>query len=753
MPYDMKFDLGSLVATCFTQINETAGLEGVSDHEVLDLKKYGFTYKFSVAQTPYKIADGESVVDQQQEIECTEDGIVSTVKDDEGNYVKARVGRMPIVRVDLMHGENIVTRAFIKLVITGEERQADYTENATVLDEVLGCPDKVVNNQITEDALQAIYDALHIDAAEFWAVYGVEEFTTKVLKNGKENTVIPAPVVDVANKTITWSMTHEQAGEIGRPSSVIETYITLTDHRVLSALPQHITFKFVVNFTLPEPVVTSEIQDIYWLDGTALRANVNIPESITDVAKNCYFRTPIALQPWKTLTATNLPCAATDLYNFRVSKVYTLDEDGNKVPVNTENGVFVSNKDGNPIDAVLADAVPTTEFYINLDKSDDAVKVALNSEFGLYADVEWYATAQSGDEFVLKTFLVSFIRPLNFTLPTDLEVTDAVTGGDVVAFQDKAMLTDWRNEVVFGPEYNNVVRTKYDWIKACTPADHAEFQPSYQKELTPASFSLETKTIKLNDEEVYYVATYQLNQNAEVIAWFNKYGDAPLIVTWDKIAPKVEYRPKGTWNTVSTITGEGRTESEAKANARAKVNELNSHYLDGTTTCGYSAELIGTESKVSTPATEITVVTNVIYTPATYVTVEGGFVYSPCNPKPGPAVNGEVYTEGQRIGCWMYQKYQYEEVQTVPGQYWDFYGEINPYVTLDIESAWTSLEKGKFPSGAELIQTGNTVKYVNVMSPIHYEYYIYIPASIKYGWGTLNQTLTIKVNPVGTIAK
>lgn len=752
MPYDKDFDLGSLVATCLNYEIWTNGLEGESEHEALNLEKYGLTYRFSVAKSPYEITDLESVVDQQKEIVCLDSlkGIFGTVKvkDAEGKdvYATARVGRMPIVRVDLMHGDNIVTRAFIKLVITGK-RQADYTENAEVLSAVLGCPDKVVENEITEDALQAIYDALHIDAAEFWAVYGVEDFKTEVLKNDKKNTDIPAPIVDVAKKTITWSMTHEQAGKIGNGAKIVTT-VTLTDKRVLSALPKHITFKFEVNFTLPKPVVSSEIQDIYWKDSTALKANVNVPLSTTDVAENCKFSTPIALQPWKTLTATNLPCAATDLYNFRVSKVYTLDENGNTVPVNTTNGVFVT-----PTNGVLAASVPKTEYYIKLDKSDDAVKVALNSEFGLYAEVEWYATAQSGDEFVLKTFLVSFIRPLNFTLPTGLEVTDAVTGGDVVAFQDKAMLTDWRGEVVFGPEYNNVVLTDYFWNKVCSPADHAEYQPSYQKELTKASFSLETETIKLNDEEVYYVATYQLNQNAEVIAWFNKYGDAPLIVTWDKIAPKVEYRPKGTWNTVGTITGEGRTESEAKANARAKVNELNSHYLDGTTTCGYSAELIGTESKVSTPATEITVVTNVIYTPATYVTVEGGFVYSPCNPKPGPAQNGEVYTEGQRIGCWEYQKYQWEEEQTVPGQYWDFYGKIDGYVTLDLDKAWTSLENGEFPSGAELIQTGNTVKYVNVMSPIHYVYYIYIPASIKYGWGTLNQTLVIKVNPVGTIAK
>lgn len=746
MPYDNDFDLGSLVATCFTIVNDQDGVESVSDHEVLDLEKFGFTYRFSVAQTEFKVTDLASTYNQQEAIECINDtlGIFRAKLDENDKPITANVGRTPIVRVDLMHGENIVTRAFIKLVINGS-REPNMHVYDDVQNVVLACPDTKVERAISAGVLDSLYKALHITEAEFWDVYGVKEVTTTVKKNGEDNNVIPKPVVTATAKSIKWSMTHEQAGKIGNGAKIVTT-VKVYDKRVLSALPAEITFVFEVNFTLPKPVVSSEIQDIYWKDSTALKANVNVPLSTTDVAKNCKFSTPIALQPWKTLTATNLPCAATDLYNFRVSKVYTLDKDGNTVPVNTTNGVFVT-----PTNGVLAASVPTTEFYINLDKSDDAVKAALNSKFGLYAEVEWYATAQSTDEFVLKTFLVSFIRPLNFTLPNGLEVTDAVTGGDVVAFQDKAMLTDWRGEVVFGPEYNNVVLTDYFWNKVCSPADHAQWQPAYTIEKTHAEFEVKTQTIKLDDAEVYYEASYQLNQNAELIAWFEKYGDAPVIIDFKHL--KILYRPAGTWKTVEVVTGEGRTENEAKANARAAVNQLNAHYLDGTTTCGYSAEFIGTESKIAKPATEITVVTEVKYTPATYETVEGYFVYSPCNEQPGPAMNGEVYTEGQRIGCWEYQKYQWEEVQTVPGQYWDFYGPIDPYVTLDIDNAWTSLENGDFPSGAELIQTGNTVKYVNVMSPIHYEYYIYIPASIKYGWGTLNQTLKIKVNPVRTIAK
>ena len=118
-------------------------------------------------------------------------------------------------------------------------------------------------------------------------------------------------------------------------------------------------------------------------------------------------------------------------------------------------------------------------------------------------------------------------------------------------------------------------------------------------------------------------------------------------------------------------------------------------------------------------------------------------------------MNGEVYTEGQRIGCWQYQRR--EETLTGqmvdPGQYWDFYGPIDEYVTLDLDKVYTDLSDKKLPSGVELIPDGNTVKYVNVMSPIQYSYNIYIPATIKYGWGTLNQTLVIKVNPVGTVAE
>lgn len=742
MAYDKDFDLGSLIATCYLDFTKEPNCTSYNaKHTALDLEKYGFHYEYSVAKTPYEIADGESVVDQQKEIVCLDaaKGIFGTVKDAEGEYVTARVGRMPIVRVDLMHGENIVTRAFIKLIITGE-RQPDMTVCDTVKNVVLACPDTRIDRAISEADLAALYESLNITKEEFWAVYGVKEVTTTVQKNGEDNTVIPAPKMIVTDKAIKWGMTHAQAGKIGTGAKIVTT-ITLTDKRVLSALPKHIKFQFEVNFTLPKPEVTAEIKDLYWKgEGVkVLQANVNVPESKTDVAANCYFKTPIAVQPWTKLEATNLPCPATDKFGYRISRLYNINNDAKFADWTPTSGVNITPAGK----TVVAAELPTSEYYIELDKSNEKVKKALNSDNGLVAEVQWYVTAQSGDEWVLHTFLVNFIRPLNFTLPDGLEVTDAVTGGDVVAFQDKFMLTDWRPELVFGPTYEDVVKTDYIWVKACSKAEHAVWVPAYQKELTPATYEFETQTVKISTGITYYEASYQLEVNEDKMKWY---------------LFQIGNEPKGQWVMTEVVSALGRTPNEAEANVRAKINKMDSHYLDEYENCGRRASALETEKFTSGSEVKFQVVSKVTYTPATYEIVEGYFEYSECNPQPGPAMNGEVYTEGQRIGCWMYQRVQniIKDQMVDPGQYWNFYGPIGE-VHLDLSDNYkhvkTSLPDGNLPSGAELEQVGNTVKYVNVMSPIQYEYYIYIPASIDYGWGTLNQTLVIKVKPAKSVAE
>lgn len=84
-------------------------------------------------------------------------------------------------------------------------------------------------------------------------------------------------------------------------------------------------------------------------------------------------------------------------------------------------------KDGKEFKAPVAGISLITpafgELCITLDKSNDDIKKALNSEHGLQALIEWYAVGKSGgDEYVLHTFMVDFIRPVNLNFPDDIHV-------------------------------------------------------------------------------------------------------------------------------------------------------------------------------------------------------------------------------------------------------------------------------------------------------------------------------------------
>ena len=466
---------------------------------------------------------------------------------------------------------------------------------------------------------------------------------------------------------------------------------------------------------------------LFWKDGV-LQANVNRPNSTTDVADNCWFNTPIQYQPWEELSVKNLPCKETPA--FRIVKVIA---NGVQFGPTNAPGVKLSTYN-NEVSIALA--------------KTDFVKNALNSEKGLQAVVEWYAKSASGDEFSLHTFTVNFIRPLNFSLPEGLEVTDATTGGDVIDFNDPAMLTDWRNELVYAPSSEFETRVNKYWVKVCGE-NHGYYIPTYTVEVEPAKYIPVTEEVEIAAGKTVFTASYQLYENAELIAWYKEHGDKNRYFDWDEL--KYVYRPEGTWVKAAVVTGQGQSENEAEKVARAKVNQKNSHYLDGRTSCGMNYEYLGCKSETS-EGTKITVVVDYQYIPAKVETRGGEWKTSPCSEKP----ESTDYPLGTTIGCYQLFGNEYLESVKVEGQYWEFYGPISA-VALDLsnnyENVKTNLPDGILPSGAVLKQDGTTLRYENVLSPIQHSYEIYIPATITYGWGKLTDTLVIKVNPVATIAQ
>ena len=801
MPYNKQFDLSKLVNTCVNvKVDDHCGSTSI-DHKILDLKKYGLSYRYSVAKTEYELNGDVTKTDQQTIIknvndqEYSTDGlfeVITRASKPDVEYNQEAIGRTPIVRIDLMHGDEIVTHAFVKLLITVVKSDVDFTVEAEETTKKLICNLDVERTIGVETLREAVYGRLNINHVEFWNNY--EQSDAYVNKDG-EKVDFPVPFLREGTesdgkltKDVVWKFGYKDVVKLGLiGEGKFEGYLVLTNKiDAASALPTRITFHFVVNITLQNPNIDPQPKPIYWekKDGKpyAIQANVNWPNSVNDEAENCWFNTPIQYQPWLTPgldptkvadpycnQKTSFAITSLSIYKGQTDVKYTGEEMGIKLTTfKFETGA--------------------EELSIALDKTNADIKEALNTN-NLYATVTWTAIAETGDTKPLKTFLVHFIRPLTLNMPHNQSVKDAVTGGDVIEFDHKGLLVDWRGEFVYGPTTKDVTLTDYFWKKTCN--GHSVVLPGHYEVLSQAYFKLYADKVEVPAGEAYYSYSYQLLEDAAVWEWFKNapsFEGNQIQTSQDEIGVYYEdevgkriYRPEVNFVAKEVITGYGATMNEAKANARKQVEALDvteeygpmgKHYFHDAAdnySCGRSSKDLGGKLEKAGTAGYVYYVYSLDYRPAELRWIEPS-IYTPedgamCNPQPGvndPAiieVGGiEKLTEGFTVGCWTWTKFEKPDTETEAGQYWDFYGPMpqDGLVSLDLEGVKTSLKDGKhvdghrtgvLPSGVTIRQEGNALRYINVQSPITEPYYLYIPASWTYGWGTLKATYEVKVNP------
>lgn len=707
MPYNSKyFDLKALVATCINTNITTPGLKATQDHANLDLVKYGLTYKFSVAQTDYVIPSYETKTNQQTVIECVDakNGLYKVKAANNAEFNKEAIGRTPIVRVDLMHNGNIVTRAFIKLVIT-VTKAPDLPVPTPAKNIVLSCPQTKVDFVVSEeDMRREVYRVLNISHEEFWNTYDLGDRNVTI--NGKYATFTKPELLSgvgvdgTATKKVVWNFTHGEVGKIEGGKTVVGTLV-LVNKLASSPLPKHVVFTFTANFTLPAVAIDVTRNEIFWKDNM-YQVNVNVPETKDADAEKCQFdnkmytANAIGEQAWKNFVVKNVPCNETGKFVIAYVK-----ENGEKIPYDkSSKGIYL----------VTVDDVT----YIRLNKADNNVKAALNSANGLQAELKYEITYKSGDVVYPKEgeVVVNFIRPLNLNMPEGLSVKDAVTGGDKVDFNHTNLLTDWRGEAVLADVEVPVTKNWYEWVKVCGQNDDHKLQwiPDTQVIETPAQLEVDYQTITIPTGGVYFSATVQL------------------------------YDYRHGWVKARSYTAKGRSAAESIQNALtiAKSKEPG-HYFDSVD-WNHKYEIENIKEDTTSETIEFQSVKTVNYIPAKYKTIPGYWAYADCTDM--PAVNGDY--AGQTVGCYEWTLKSAPGTKVVPGQYWNYYGPISE-VTLDVKNVKTNLPDEKLPAKASLVQTGTTVTYMNVESPINSDYKLFIPAKVTYGWGTINATLEIDV--------
>ena len=698
IPYDKEFNLKDLVATCF----------GNNGHDEFPIADYKLSYRFAVASTAYNIEEGNTETNQQKWIKCND--AIEGKYQAEGFNPEA-FGRTPILKVELVdEAGNVVRRGFVKVEFIAE-KESDFTVGNEAKELTFACNATEASYTITEEFIREnvyrkITNGTNIGMSheEFWNIYTTS--TAEVKKNNQVFSMSVPKIVDgttevgTATKKIVWEFTHGELKAIGAGGSQFVATITVKNKLQSSKYPDKITFKFIVNVKLPVATLESVKNELFWqnIDGELkfFKVNAEVPDTPEDPADGCLIHQELGLA-YDKYDVKGLPTCVT--HRYVVTKTYS---------------------DGKATSKVLA-GVKIDGETISLDKDGanaTAVKAALNSAGGLQASVAHIYTLESGGQITVNEFMVNFIRPVSLNMPSGVTLTDAVTGGDIANFQWNGLLMDWSGNAIVSPSVVETEDISSYWKRVCVP--EYELTEGHYNIVTPASLKTTTGTVDI--------------VTASPITTYN--GSATY--TYTQITDGTTTTTK-TYTTPHSMVTKGEVSNYLYAQA---LNGAPAGYrLTANGTVNYTEVLVSAGSSIT-----YTYIASIDYTPAVIEWIPGEPVAKKHDHTLQPNFEGTSY--GQKSGCWEWTKTTFSSSVINLGQYWFYYGEFSE-VKLDIDKVTTDLKYngGKLPDKATLEQVGNTVKYVNVKSPIEYAYKIFIPATVNYGWGTLSSTLTITVNP------
>ena len=708
MYYNEVFNLKDLVATCFGDNEET------NIHRKFPIEDYNLSYRFAVATSKYEIASGSTSTDQQKWIKCNdvEAGLYQAE-----DFSKEAIGRTPILKVELVDADgNVVRRGFVKVEI-GVTKSDDMTLPMTLKELTYNCSSTAATYEMNEEYIREnlyrkIANSLGevgMSHEEFWNLYDASTATTAVTKNGSAYGMSAPSIVDgptsagVATKKIVWSFQHGELGKIGSTSTFVAS-ITVKNKLASSEYPAAVTFQFTIDVKLPTFEEKLVKNDTYWtLAGTSaddFDVNVTVPTDNDEDPENCQFNQDLEAA-YTEHTVTGLPKCVEDYYQI------------------------IETRSNGKATTIVLSGVKINGTVISLDKNDDAVKKALNSEGGLQAVVKHVYKLESGDELSQHSFVVNFIRPVNLNMPGEISLQDAKTGGDIANFQHNKLLTDWRGEAITAPYQESVTGSVSYW--------DFKYTPKY--EYVDGHY-VQTQEAKLNviTEKVSFTAAKPVTMYTATATYSYSKRRTPFS-SWEEVDR-------------ATFTAEAETKADADKAIEAQLRAKGWNQIPMLTRIDQIGKTEYTDRVIlEGQLVEYTYVAGIEYTPAKYEWIDGTWEEVKHEHSDWPNFNGSVDGETAGCGCYVWTTYTQTTDQWVAGQYWYFYGPFGE-VKLDVTKATTNLANGKLPNGATLVQEGNTVKYVNVNSPVGSEYKIFIPATVNYGWGTATSQLTILVKPV-----
>ncbi|WP_270610818.1 PL29 family lyase N-terminal domain-containing protein [Bacteroides intestinalis] len=559
-----------LICDTVVVYNSTLDLNGcVEAHElpclggdkisVADLKKLGLNFEFDVVKN-YKVGNPET--DQADFITLADGVLTPKVYETEG---PAAIGRTPIVRVRLMHGDNIVKVAYIKVYIAGKvvpTNQYELTIENFKYDCVTTPAERL---SAVKDMNVQVYNEIGMSKDEFHTTYphfydyGAKstDLVTKDLGACEETTDPETQATHVIKWTIAKDVLWDNADK------------TLT-HRVRYYAGANQTGAYV------ELLLTTKVDDIkkaynvekadfisnYWNDTkTYTKFNVAVPSSTSDKdPNNCTFindlNSPFTTWPKNSTDGTpgvlKLDKAVTGIQYF-----FCADDIKNIKKIGTVDVAFTVINNGLTLRATVGGVTETvatiknsevqgvTPNTITYEKSSKIAKQLLNTgEMYTYISAVGRVCDDETKEVTITFdgkdhFQANFIRPVNITEKAADNFIDAVDFGEKGSFirlEDLIAPYDWR-----GREFSDYANYWgfYGPFTITADVENAECDLNGKRQAVPVTVELDTNALKEMGSGAdkltsdYGFITYKNNGTA--VSAFNIYVKVTVDYGWGTI--------------------------------------------------------------------------------------------------------------------------------------------------------------------------------------------------------------------------
>ena len=449
-------DMKPLVVTCYKDEATKATHQTMSDK---DLESLGLHYEFHLCN--YIQGDNGTAQNDYAKIV---DGVLYPKLYNETGTPYAAVGRMPLVRVQLMTKDNqVVSTGWIKVEIVkdkipAEEVEFDYPAFTNQ------CANKEFKLTVEQMNVK-VYNKLGLDRTQFNKEYTIKQVSTVEgeANYGKgDGTVALVSDADPTTMTdlLTWTVTQADMAAALAKDGTLTTVVTYAANDPKSRGDVTITFTSKVNaidaVTIPD---NNKIKEYWDANKEYVRLNVAVP----DGSNTCTFVVDL-----DNVFMGNKPAIGSDKYKYvfaakNITRTDAVGLSGTKYVLTLSDNAETLYANGEKV-ATIEETTGVIS-YANTDEAKDLLNVASHSSVpnAFYAWINIKAvTGECELELPITNgeFRAFFLRPINVAAGAG-KFQDAVDNGSTVNMLDLLKFTDWR-DYEFSPKTNKIYFKFYE---------------------------------------------------------------------------------------------------------------------------------------------------------------------------------------------------------------------------------------------------------------------------------------------------